>query len=382
MRIIKQLKEKYCRFCNCLSIIRHKSEYVNQATYYPEAERKGEKEILKDYLWFVRKYGEIEPFYFTYGFDRVEMTRERIAEEYIVPYHQFERRINYLNLQNPRYDDFQGKITGRVITLEKFYFNIFLEKFGIPTPKVLCFIKDKKPLYFNERYHVNSTLSAIDQLKSFFSNDMDAFCKPTAGQLGNGAFPLNISMGGGKIMINNELRDFDYLMDIILSDDYLIQERITQHEKMSVLCPSTINSIRLQTVMDKNGIVHPFGAGLRIGRVGGSVDNWAKGGIFVGIDMEKGALMKKGFLKPEYGTSTDKHLDTKIKFEGFEIPYFKDAVVAAVKLHSYLYRCHSVGWDIAISPTGPCFIEGNGLWEISMPQTIHGGLKKEIEKYF
>ena len=54
----------------------------------------------------------------------------------------------------------------------------------------------------------------------------------------------------------------------------------------------------------------------------------------------------------------------------------------AIKLHKYLYRCHSVGWDIAITEKGPVFIEGNGWWEISLVQAVHGGLKKQVEKYF
>lgn len=370
----------YKKLSQCISIIRHKSDYVNQASYYPEDNRKSKKEILKDYLWFIWKYGEIEKFYFTYGFDRKEMTRDRMATEYIIPFSQFQRKINQLNLQNPRYDSFHGKITGRVITFEKFYFNVFLERFGIPTPKVYCFIKDKSPLYFNSQFSIDSSKSVTEQLKSFFSNDMDAFAKPSDGQLGNGVFALRIS--GGKIFIDDKETTIDNLINIVLSADYLVQERIYQHKKMSELCPSTINSIRLQTVMDKDGIVYPFGAGLRMGRLGSSVDNWAKGGIFVGIDMEKGCLMKKGFLKPKFGTSTDYHLDTNVKFEGFVIPFYREAVEAAVKLHKYLYRCHSVGWDIAITENGPVFIEGNGWWEISLVQAVHGGLKKQIEKYF
>ena len=180
----------------------------------------------------------------------------------------------------------------------------------------------------------------------------------------------------------NEETSVDNLIQIILSADYLIQERIYQHPKMAELNASTINSIRLQTVMDKDGVVHPFGAGLRMGRKGCSVDNWAKGGVFVGVDMKSGKLMEKGFLKPQYGTSTKEHPDTHVVFKDFEIPYYKEAETLAVKLHKYLYRCHSVGWDIAITENGPVFIEGNGWWEISLVQAVHGGLKNQIESYF
>ena len=76
------------------------------------------------------------------------------------------------------------------------------------------------------------------------------------------------------------------------------------------------------------------------------------------------------------------HPDNGLVFEGFEIPFFKEAVEMAKDLHSKLYRIHSIGWDIAITPDGPVFIEGNSLWEISLIQTANGGLKKQIEKYF
>ena len=79
MKIMKKLKGLYGRIRKSLLIVRNKSKYVNQATYYPETARKSKSEILKDYLWIVWKYGEVEPFYFTYGFDRKEMTRQRMA---------------------------------------------------------------------------------------------------------------------------------------------------------------------------------------------------------------------------------------------------------------------------------------------------------------
>ena len=150
---------------------------------------------------------------------------------------------------------------------------------------------------------------------------------------------------------------------------------------MSKLCSSTINSIRLQTVMDKNGDVIPFGTILRIAKEGSSVDNWAKGGIAVGIDTDNGTLKKIGIIKPEFGTSAYEHPNSHIKFEGYEIPYYKESEKLAIELHKRLYRCHSVGWDIAITENGPCFIEANGLWEISLIQAANGGLK-QIEKYF
>ena len=150
---------------------------------------------------------------------------------------------------------------------------------------------------------------------------------------------------------------------------------------MNRLCSTAVNTIRLITVLTPNEEVIPFRAGLRIGREGSNVDNCAKGGIFVGIDMNTGKLLKKGIIKPPFGNIVFRHPDTEIVFEGFEIPYFKDAVEIAKELHSKLYRIHSVGWDIAITQNGPMFIEGNSKWEVSGTQSAEGGVKF-IEKYF
>lgn len=362
-----------------LSLLLHKKELLQQDSYYPECPHKTWKAILWDQLRFLWRFGAVEPFYFTYGFDRKEMTYDRICNEYIVPFSPFQKRINYLNFQNPRYDAFHGKMTGRVITGDKFYFNIFLERFGIPTPKILLYIKDRELLYCAPGLKV-SGVTLEEQINSFLHlHDMDVFAKPADGQLGKGIFALRIKEG--KCYINGQSSSEKEVFDRLTSGDYLVQERIIQHPALSAFCPSSINSIRLQTVMDQDGNVIPFGAGLRMGRAGSPVDNWAKGGVFVGIDMANGRLMSRGVMKPGFGTSAFEHPDSKIVFAGFEIPYYKEAVQLAIRLHKLLYRCHSIGWDIAITSDGPVFVEGNGWWEISLVQATHGGMK-QYEKYF
>lgn len=361
-----------------LSIIRNRSKYVNGVSYYPECEHKSKSQILKDQLRFVWKYGYVEDFYYTYGFDRAEMTKEKM-ETYITPYYPFLRRLDHLNFQNPYYDDYIGKMTGRVINQDKFYFYLFLSRLGFRTPKVFVFIKNKNVLYADKSYKIDKTKSINEQLKHVFSKDIDAFAKPSDGMLGRGVFKLLIK--SGTIYIDGEQKGVDELIDIVLSADYIIQERIIQHEKMSALCPSSVNTIRLQTVMDKDGNVIPFGPGVRIGRIGSLVDNWALGGVFVGIDSETEKLKDIGILKPKYGTKVTEHPDTHVLFKGYDIPYYKEAERMVVDLHKSMYRNHSIGWDIAITADGPIIIEGNDRWEISLIQAVHGGMEY-LMKYF
>lgn len=365
-----------------ISILLHRGDYVkyikNKVSYYPECERKSKAQILKDQLYFVWKYGYVEKFYYAYGFDRIEMTHDKM-EEYLVTFTTFMLRMNYLNSQNPYYNNFLGKMTCRVINQDKFYFYLFLSRLGIPTPKVFCFIKNKQILYVDEHFNIDSSLMIRDQLRQLFSNDLEAFAKPSDGMLGQGAFKLKIK--DSVIEMDDVEHDMDDLIDAVLSADYLIQELIVQDEKMSALCPTSVNTIRMQTVMDKDGNVIPFGSGVRIGRVGNYVDNWAKGGVFVGIDMESGRLKDMGILKPKYGTKVFEHPDTHVVFKDYPVPCYKEAEDLAVKLHKIMYRSHSIGWDIAITAHGPVIIEGNDRWEISLIQAVHGGLGY-LKKYF
>ena len=366
----------FSKIYKSLSLFKHWRRFVNCDSYYPDDEHKSKRSVLLDQLFFIWKYGDVEPFYYTYGFDRKEMTRQRMTEEYLIPYSCFQKRIMEFNSNPPRY----GSYSGKIILADKFIFYLFLSKLGIPTPKVLCFIKSKIPLYFDSAFDIDSSLPARDQMRLFLSNEMDVFVKPYTGEMGKGIFTMKVS--DRRIIVNGTETPESVVIDQLLSESFLIQERIEQHPQMKVLCPSTLNTIRLQTVMDRSGQSHPFGAGLRIGRTWNCVDNWAKGGVFVGINMDSGTLKPLGMLKPHFGTSTKTHPDTGVEFNGFSIPYYKEAESLAIKLHQFLYRCHSVGWDIAITEQGPVFIEGNGLWEISMAQTVHGGLKVEIEDFF
>jgi len=57
---------------------------------------------------------------------------------------------------------------------------------------------------------------------------------------------------------------------------------------------------------------------------------------------------------------------------------FGQAKKAALDLHSYLYGVHSIGWDMAIAPDWPGFIEGNDNREIAPHQVVDGGLKRRF----
>lgn len=372
----------YEKLRKTLSLLKHRnnSEYVNGKSYYSDQTLKRKKEIIHDQLRLLWKYGEFERFYFTYGFDRKEMTFNRMMDEYFTPYSLFQsqiRKLNYCPTLNPK---FHGTINGVVNVADKYYFYIILDKIGVPTPSILLYIRDKEVLFVNKKLYISTSKQCDIVLSDFLSNDIDAFAKPVDGECGMGIFTLMVK--NGVILVNGTPTNKDIVIKMLTSANYIVQNRIHQHEKLDVLCDSSINTIRLQTVISKNGTIVPFGAMLRIGRKGSTVDNWAAGGVLVGINMDHGTLKEKGIMKPAYGSSVNAHPDTQVPFKDYEIPYFHEAVEMAIQIHKHFYYLHSIGWDIAITKEGPVFIEANSLWEISMAQATYGGLKKQLSCYF
>ena len=97
--------------------------------------------------------------------------------------------------------------------------------------------------------------------------------------------------------------------------NFIVQEKITQHESLSRLNDTSVNTFRVITYYCNNE-VHVCPIALRLGRSNADRDNIHYGGICVGVD-------KDGNLKPmafsEYGDTFNEHPDTHIKFENYVV---------------------------------------------------------------
>ena len=70
--------------------------------------------------------------------------------------------------------------------------------------------------------------------------------------------------------------------------------------------------------------------------------------------------------------------DTDVVFKGFKVPLFDQVLQEACDLHKFFSAFHSIGWDIAITPTGTSFLEGNDDWGLQSVPQPYGGLRDEF----
>ena len=347
-------------FSKIMTLVYHPKYSVS---YYPEEKLKGKWAILFDNLFWLFKNKEVNKYYYIYGLDR---KHSNISNE-VLSYKKFMQIRDGINLK-PKGQNFNYAALLR----DKFVFGQFLSSLKYPTPKNIALLDNGNITWLETMK--TETLAGIAKEGVLF----DGFCKKLSGLMGEGAFPLKVINGtiysGDKLITVEELR-------AKMRGQYLWQERIVQNEHMSKIHPQSVNTVRLIT-FNNNGNIELFSATLRVGTHGRPVDNWSAGGIAVGVDIDTGKARKKGIYKPGYGASVEIHPNSNIPFLGFQIPMFEEIIELTKRLHGYFYGVHSIGWDIAFTPSGPVFVEGNDDWDGCMPMSFEENFKEKFLKMY
>lgn len=144
----------------------------------------------------------------------------------------------------------------------------------------------------------------------------------------------------------------------------LLEELLIQHPDMAALCPTSVNTVRIATLLGdrQEGIVYAF---LRIGN-GKVMDNVDQGGMAARVDLDSGRLLTVAADKA--GNVFDRHPMTGTPIIGFTIPYFEEAKKMCLDAMRKVPQVRFVAWDVAITADGPRFIEGNSFPSHAVPQ--------------
>lgn len=195
-----------------------------------------------------------------------------------------------------------------------------------------------------------------DAFAAFLSRRPDIIVKPLEGSSGVGIERIAADQWRG--------REEAFLRELNQKGDVIIEERVVQHPRMMALCPSSVNTIRIATLLGdkKQGIVYAF---LRIGN-GNVMDNVDQGGMAARVDLESGRLLTVGADKQ--GNTYAEHPMTRTPIVGFEVPFFEEAKAMCLAAAQKVPQMRFVAWDVAITEKGPVFIEGNSFPSHAVPQ--------------
>jgi hypothetical protein len=335
------------------------SDSALSRSYWPDSPRKSKPRVLAELLWWLVRHGEINHFYYLFGLDRKDTRRDDLMS-----YRAFRNRRNRLNLRVA-----SMPYNYVCVLRDKFLFSQLLGSLGIPTPRTFALFDGTTVTWFDTKQRA-SLLGISDSASSRY----DGFCKPIDGTHGQGAFPLCIE--NGRISTNDVELSSDQLAKK-LDGRFLFQERIQQHPEMSAPHPASVNTVRIITSF-RYGKPMVFCASARMGTGGRAVDNWSTGGLTIGIDAQTGEFQSEAFFRPGYGGRTARHPDTGVVFKGLRVPHFQEAAQLVLQLHEYLPQIHSIGWDIAISTSGPVVIEGNDDWHGIVPMLHERDVRRRL----
>lgn len=195
----------------------------------------------------------------------------------------------------------------------------------------------------------------LNEFKEFISNKSSIVVKP-----------LNLSCGTGieKIDLDDSSNIESIYNRLYEAKKYLIEEIVVQNKEMATLCSTSVNTIRLLTIVD-NGKPHLVAGAVRMGREGNFVDNFDFGGyeaniggFAVTLDTSKGVVITDPIDKHRNVYPELPVLGTHVK--GFKIPMWDEVVKLVLDAAMVVPQIGYVGWDISISADkGPLIIEGN-----------------------
>lgn len=226
-----------------------------------------------------------------------------------------------------------------------------------------------KPFFKREAFKM-SPLTPESDFVQFALRVKHLFIKPENQSRGRGAYKVEIET------IEDAQKEYISLKESEM--EWMVEETIVSCSAMQEWNPSSVNTIRIPTFLNKEGffIGVPF---FRTGRAGSCVDNAGLGGIFANVDANTGILYTDGI--DEGGHIYEKHPDSALVFKGWQVPRWQELLNTVEIIHKTCMPHHLyIGWDFALTDSGWVLIEGNWGQFISQ-YADHVGFRDRFVKY-
>lgn len=196
----------------------------------------------------------------------------------------------------------------------------------------------------------------------------DLVVKPVAGNAGRDVrFAFAQEIGdyryGEKSFAINEL--LNCIAAESGEEHLLMQERLFNHPDISLLANEFLASIRIVSFLGQENAPTLLAAYVGIPHDSITVSN---AGVCFPLDLQTGKILPRPVLPlmPEQRELIKASVAT-----GWVIPHWLDAKALVLAAHRLLPDYFSLGWDIAITESGPVILETNIGWDTDSLQLFH-----------
>jgi glutathione synthase/RimK-type ligase-like ATP-grasp enzyme len=230
-------------------------------------------------------------------------------------------------------------------------------KMGLPVPEQVGVISPSTGASSAIREMLSTTLSGR------------LIIKPVNGHAGLGVALASWDNGRPVIRVGGRSMSLD---EYTPPERCLVQKVLSQHQDVAVVAPSSMNTLRLLTMMLPDERVIIVGASMRFGVGDSFIDNWSAGGVAVGVDHREGTLMAHGFDKR--GNIYLEHPVSGVRFAGFRLTQWSAAIDLGVRVQEAFPFFKLLGMDIGFTPDGPVLIEINNDADLVFQEQTSGPL--------
>lgn len=204
---------------------------------------------------------------------------------------------------------------------------------------------------FLNRDWIDVTVASFSEFQDFVKKHPSFFAKARSGMFGKNAGRYDLDSAGGAEQAKK-------LYAKLKKNGCIAEQLITQHPALAGFNASSVNTLRVVTLLCADGKPKVMAGVLRIGRAGKTADNFHHYGIASTIDVETGIVNSPG-IDREFKRYIV-HPDSGKRIIGFEIPSWDKVTDIVSRAALVIPEVRYVGWDVAIDAEGNTqLIEGN-----------------------
>lgn len=253
----------------------------------------------------------------------------------------------------------------RITMDDKSVFYRFCAAAGLPIPRMYGIFMRHRAGWA----HSGRSPGSRDEWIRFFESDCpEAFVvKPSLGRSGRGVRVL-VRTGGGFVENGTRRITAGVLVDELttrgLYSSYVIQELIRNHPDLQALTGSAgLQTVRVHTLVDTGAAVRVIYAYARLITGGNVIDNFqrgATGNLIARVHVDTGRLYPAVSYREGRGfPPIDTQAPGAVATDGFQLPLWPEVVALTTRAAPVFLPLRHIGWDVAMTPSGPMFIEGN-----------------------
>ena len=294
----------------------------------------------KDFKVFFNRSGVFSPYYVPYYFNKFFLRPNLVPESY---QHAFQNKA-YLHKIMP----------------------------NAKQPKMV--IRRVEGIYYDDQFRKITLDEAVDICYDRLESGKEIVVKPSG------------KSGGAGVVFFAEATK-EELRDVLRKKGrlFIVQEAIKQHPEMAKLNPTTVNTVRMTSLLLDDEVI-PVAALIKVGSPKARVDNFKHGGVLLGVNMD-GTVQPWG-LNVARERVTELPSGIKLGEGGFErVPCWESVLDTVKRAHYDTPKIKLISWDVAIDDENEAeIIECNYAGDLRMHQVLTGPVLGEyigpvLEKY-